>query len=182
MKKFLAIAGILLILASSSYAAARGKWGISINNIATTNFASDMTAANLAFVASVPCIEYNYTDDDSVSAGYYSVASKASIITKTFMKLCHYFGHENLSPQIGISYAVAKSDDPARAFEYSDMSLLFGTAVNLYEGLSLEFDFRPLSSATRQTVRTDDPSDRRDDYTNATFVNILPMFNLKWVF
>lgn len=182
MKKILSVVAIMIILTSSGFSATSGKWGLSVHNIISSNYMNDITQGNPACNMAVPCVQYNMTKDDAIDIGYWSEAEGSSTFVTKFLEFCHYFGHENLSTHIGLSYSMLDSMEQDRSIVYSNISLLFGTAVNISEGLSLEFDFRPLTSSTRQTLKADDPDEKRADYTNATFIGILPSFNLRWVF
>jgi hypothetical protein len=182
MKKIIAVSIILFSLASSSLAAQAGKWQCSVNNMVTGNFLNDALIANPAYSGSVPCIGYNFTEEQSVDIGYFSQATGSQTATSGLIKYTYYFGHGNLQPHIGVSFGQVTTSTSDLVREYSALSLLFGTEINVYEGLYIGFDFRPLSNASRRTVKTDDPSEKDSDYVNGTLINIFPMISLKWVF
>jgi opacity protein-like surface antigen len=182
MKKITALIILLFTITSSSFAAQAGKWQFSINNLITGNYMNDFMARNQSLSGSLPCIGYNFTEEQAVDFGYISHGLGSQTVTAGLIKYSYYFGHGNLQPHIGLSFGQFTTETRDVVWESSALSLLFGTQVNILEGLSIEFDFRPLSSVSHRTIRTDDPADKEDDYLNATFVNFQPIFNLRWVF
>jgi len=184
MKKIVLSLMILMIFSAACLAAPAGKWSLSLNNMIIGNLGDVIVSDNASYLFSVPSIGYNLTDNSVVNVGYMSKTMDDDLSTISMLQYTYYFGNGNLAPHIGLCYLFVNhvEEEGVYVTENNSLSFLFGTAVNIYDDLSVEFDLRPISIATRQTIKTDIAIDKDGDYVNALLLNIKPTFSIKYTF